>query len=363
ALRESNERLQLALEAADVGTWRVDLKTGLSTRDAELNRILGLPEDPLTILHSKMFERIYPGDAPRVNESWERAIRTGLYDEEHRIMRPDGNIIWVRDRGRFFYDSDGEPLYATGALADITRRTQAEGALKMSEERLNIAMHAGGVGVVDWDLRADSLVWSEKYLDIYGLPPGKTSGRYEDWRERVYPEDLPAVEALIWGRLEKKLPHWHIEYRIVRADNGEVRWIESSHHVFYDAQGAPLRTVGAALDITERKQYEEALKLSEERMGLALKGVAIGSFDWDIPMDIAILTGKYCAIFGLPLSKSTCSYEDWLRCVHPSDISACDASLQAAFEHRLKEWWAQYRILRADTGELRWVESRSRIFY
>ncbi|HKC88306.1 MAG TPA: PAS domain S-box protein, partial [Blastocatellia bacterium] len=56
ALRESNEKLQLALEAADVGTWRVDLKAGLSARDSALNRILGLPEDPLTIPVSKMFE-------------------------------------------------------------------------------------------------------------------------------------------------------------------------------------------------------------------------------------------------------------------------------------------------------------------
>jgi PAS domain S-box-containing protein len=363
ALLESTERLQLALEAADVGTWRVDLKAGLSARDVALNRILGLPEDPLTIPVSKMFERIYPRDAQRVNESWERAIRTGHYDEEHRIIRPDGNIIWVRDRGRFFYGPDGEPLYATGALADITKRRQAEDALKTSEERLNIAMHAGGIGMVDWDVRADSLVWSEKYLDIYGLAPGKTGGRYEDWRERVYPEDLPAVEARIWGTFEKKLPHWQVEYRIVKADNGEVRWIESRHRVFYDAQGAPLRTVGAALDITERKRSEETLRLSEERLSLALKVGAIGSFDWDIPTDTAILTEKYCAIFGFPLSKSTCTYEDWRRRVHPSDISAYETSLQDAYEHRLEEWPARYRILRADTGELRWVESRCHIFY
>ena len=363
ALRESNERLQLALESADVGTWRVDLKAGLSARDAALNLILGLPEDPLTIPVSKMFERIYPSDAPRVNESWERAIRTGLYDEEHRILRPDGKIIWVRDRGRFFYGPDGEPLYATGALADITKRKQAEGALKRSEERLNIAMRAGGVGTVDWDIRADSIVWSEKFLDIFGLPRGRTSGRYEDWRERVCHEDLPAVEALIWGTFEKKLPDWHAEYRIVRADDGEVRWIESNHHVFYDAQSAPRRTVGATRDITERKRSEEALKLGEERLSLALKAAAIGTFDWDIPRGKHFLTEQGCAIFGLPFSKSTSAYEDWRRCIHPGDISDCEAKLQDACEHRLEELSAQYRILRADSGELRWVESRSRIFY
>src|SRR5262249_49279175 len=148
-----------------------------------------------------------------------------------------------------------------------------------------------------------------------------------------------------------------------RADIGEVRWIESNHHVFYDAQGAPLRTVGAALDITERKRSEEALKLGEERLSLALKAGAIGTFDLDIPMGKHFLTEKACAIFGLPLSKSTGSYEDWRRCVHPDDISDCEAKLQDAYEHRLEEFPLQYRILRADTGELRWVESKCRIFY
>ncbi|MGE0126621.1 MAG: PAS domain S-box protein [Blastocatellales bacterium] len=261
------------------------------------------------------------------------------------------------------YDDSGRPYAVCGIATDITERKLAEDALKRSEERLNIAMHAFGVGMIDWDIRADSFLWSDKYIDIFGLPHDKTSGRYEDWRERVYPEDLPAVEAFIRGTLGKKLPDWHIEYRIVRGDNGEVRWIESRHHVFYDAQGAPLRTVGAVLDITERKRSEAALKLSEERLSLALKAAAIGTFDWDIPSGKHFLTEIGCAIFGLPLSNSTSAYEDWCKCVHPDDISDCEAKLQDACEHRLEELSAQYRLFRSDTGELRWIESRCRILY
>jgi PAS domain S-box-containing protein len=129
------------------------------------------------------------------------------------------------------------------------------------------------------------------------------------------------------------------------------------------AQGAPLRTVGATRDITERKRSEEALKLGEERLSLALKAAAIGTFDLDIPRGKHFLTEQGCAIFGLPLSKSTSTYEDWRKYVHPDDIPDCEAKLQDACEHRLEELSAQYRILRADSGELRWVESRSRIFY
>jgi PAS domain S-box-containing protein len=300
-------------------------------------------------------------DAVRANDREVIAANRPLQFEE-QVVTDDGQRQYISLKFPL-YDDSGRPYGVCGIATDITERKRAEGALKMSEERLNIAMHAGGIGMVDWDIRADSLSWSEKYTDIYGLPHGKTSGRYEDWRERVYHEDLPAVEALIWETLEKKLPHWHVEYRIVRADDGEVRWIESSHHIFYDAQGAPLRTVGAALDITERKRSEEALKLGEERLNLALKVGAIGTFDWDIPMDKAFLTEKCRAILGLPLSKSTCAYEDWRRCVHPGDISDREAKLQDAYEHQLEEWPAQYRILRADTGELRWVESTVRIFY
>src|SRR5262249_43143956 len=105
ALQESKERLQLALEAADVGTWRVDLKTGFGTRDAALNRIVGLSEEPLTLPVSAWFEPIHPDDAAGARQSWEQAMQTGLYDEEHRIVKPGGKIIWVRDRGRIFYDT------------------------------------------------------------------------------------------------------------------------------------------------------------------------------------------------------------------------------------------------------------------
>jgi signal transduction histidine kinase/ActR/RegA family two-component response regulator len=131
---------------------------------------------------------------------------------------------------------------------------------------------------------------------------------YRDWRERVYLEDLPAVEALIWGTLEKKLPHWHVEYRIVRADDGEVRWIESSHHVFYDAQGAPLRTVGAALDITERKRYEEALKQArsqaEEANRMKDEFLALVSHELRSPLNTMLGFAAVLRSIGLDAQKA-----------------------------------------------------------
>jgi PAS domain S-box-containing protein len=252
------------------------------------------------------------------------------------------------------YDDSGRPYGVCGIATDITERKRAEGVLKKSEERLNIAMEAGGIGTVDWDIRADSLLWSEKFLDIYGLPRGRNSGRYEDWREHVYPEDLPAVEALIWGTLEKKLPDWHVEYRIVRADNGEVRWIESRHRVFYDTQGAPLRTVGAALDITDRILAEEAIRESEAR--LRQLADAMPQIVYTCGPDGMVDYGnqQWVEYVGVPVEQSLGS--KWIEAIHPDDRESTRRRVREAGETG-QPFETEYRLRRKD-GQYRWYLAR-----
>jgi PAS domain S-box-containing protein len=253
------------------------------------------------------------------------------------------------------YDDSGRPYGVCGIATDITERKRAEGALKKSEERLNIAMHAGDIGMVDWDVRADSIVWSEKYIDIYGLPRGKTSGRYEDWRERVYPEDLPAVEALIWETFEKKLPHWHVEYRIVRADDGEVRWIESSHHVFYDAQGAPLRTVGAALDITDRILAEEAIRESEARFRQLADAMPQIVYTCGPDGLVDYANQQWSEYVGVPVEQST--GRNWIVAVHPDDLESMEQRVRESVETG-QPFDTEFRLRRKD-GQYRWQMSRA----
>src|SRR5262249_26022934 len=88
----------------------------------------------------------------------------------------------------------GERGGAVVTLNNITARKLAEEEVKESEERLNLAMQAGDIGMADWLIRDNVILLSKKMADIYGLPPDKTIAKYEDWRGRVYPEDLPAVE-------------------------------------------------------------------------------------------------------------------------------------------------------------------------
>jgi PAS domain S-box-containing protein len=121
-------RLRNALGAAGMGTWHVDLHTGIATHDESLNRILGLqPIETQGPLRDPDFTRIHPDDVDRVMQAIDSAIASqGEYSIEYRVVRADGEARWLQDRGRIVLDDAGKPRYATGAVMDVTARRQLE---------------------------------------------------------------------------------------------------------------------------------------------------------------------------------------------------------------------------------------------
>ena len=110
-LRQSDERLRLALGAAGMGTWRVDLRTGTNAHDESLNQIFGIAGAPTTgSVETQFLPLVHPDDRDRAKQAVERAVRDGTdYSEEMRIIRPDGAVRWIRGRGRVITDVDGSP--------------------------------------------------------------------------------------------------------------------------------------------------------------------------------------------------------------------------------------------------------------
>jgi PAS domain S-box-containing protein len=127
-LRQSDERLRLALGAAGMGTWQLDLRTGIATHDASLNRIFGLGDtESRGTVQAQFIDLVHPEDRDRARQAIERAIHDcSEYSEELRIVRNDGAVRWIRDRGRVILDRDGTPLFFTGAVMDITDQRRAE---------------------------------------------------------------------------------------------------------------------------------------------------------------------------------------------------------------------------------------------
>jgi PAS domain S-box-containing protein len=134
-------RLRNALGAAGMGTWHIDLQTGIATHDESLNRILGLdPVETAGSLRDPGFTRIHGDDQARVMRAIDEAIASrSEYSIEYRVVRDDGEVRWLQDRGRVIPDDNDNPRLATGAVMDVTARRQLEDHERaLSEERAQL---------------------------------------------------------------------------------------------------------------------------------------------------------------------------------------------------------------------------------
>src|SRR3954463_5072048 len=136
ALRESEERLRAALDAADMGTWLWRIPTDEQVLDDSLRRLMGLqPGEEVKTLDG-FLRAVHPDDRDRVRAEFERCLREGGgFSVEFRVAWPDGSLHWLRDQGKVFGDGDGRPLFMTGACMDITDRKRAEEELKEADRR------------------------------------------------------------------------------------------------------------------------------------------------------------------------------------------------------------------------------------
>jgi PAS domain S-box-containing protein len=152
-----------------------------------------------------------------------------------------------------------ELLARVGALIELTQLRQA------GEERLRLAIEGARMGTWDWNLATGSIQWSASHFEALGYTPRRDGvASYDLWRERLHPEDAARVESELADAVGKRSAY-RTEYRIIRADTGEVCWLAAYGRVLGEGPGAVRRSVGIFLDITERKRAEEALREADRR--------------------------------------------------------------------------------------------------
>jgi PAS domain S-box-containing protein len=168
------------------------------------------------------------------------------------------------------------------SLTDKSKR--AEAMARESKDRLKQALEASRIGTWEWNIQTGEIAWSDTLEPLHGLARGAFSGTFEAYSELIHPEDLPLFNEAV-ARAVEQGTDYDLEFRIVWPD-GSVHWVEGKGRAFQDEAGKPLRMSGLALDITDRKQAEEALRASQERYRafVANSSEGIWRFELDEPV-------------------------------------------------------------------------------
>ncbi|MBE8985849.1 PAS domain S-box protein [Nostoc sp. LEGE 12450] len=141
---------------------------------------------------------------------------------------------------------------------EIAQRQQLEVILKDSEERLRLALDVSQMGLWDWNILTNQVIWSENYELLFGLLPSSFDGPYETFQKCVYPEDKQSVMQRIGYALSQKTDY-NDEFRIIRSDQS-VHWISAKGKFIYDEQGKAVRMIGVCMETTVCKQAEESTR-------------------------------------------------------------------------------------------------------
>jgi PAS domain S-box-containing protein len=257
ALRESEERLQSILNHAPAAIFIKDRAGRYLFMNDECARVLRVNREQALGHTDRDF--LSPELAAHFMANDQRVWESGqLRTVEERVPQADGVHISLVQKF-LLRDSEGRPYALSGIALDITPHLQLEAAIQASEARLQLAQSAANIGVFDWDVVAQTGVWSPELERVWGLPVGGFDGTVEAWLRLVHPDDRPSAHAGIRGSLEGPTKAAEFEYRIVRPD-GAVRWIYAKAKTLCDAEGHAVRMVGVNLDITDRKEAQLRLE-------------------------------------------------------------------------------------------------------
>ncbi|HYM26106.1 MAG TPA: PAS domain S-box protein, partial [Vicinamibacterales bacterium] len=275
-VRESQERFRLIAETVTQVFWIADAPIGSITYvSPAYERIWGRSCGSLYADPQSFVEAIQADDRVQALATLTAQQRGESFDHEYRIVRPDGQVRWIWDRGFPVPMPDGGGVVQyVGVAEDITDRKSAEQSLRDAEERMRFALDASGVGVWEANLRTGVAYWSETCERMHGIAPGSFGRTMEAFLSRIHPEDRERIGALI-GRAIAERRDAELEYHTQLPD-GTMRLISSVGRFRYDENGSPVRGAGVALDITERRSLEDQLRQAQkmEAIGQLAGGIA-----------------------------------------------------------------------------------------
>jgi PAS domain S-box-containing protein len=262
ALRENRERLELALQAANLGQWELNLTNHRASRNLRHDQIFGYDSLLPEWTYERFLDHVVPEDRSGVDAKFRQAMASDeAWDFECRIRRVDGALRWIWARGRAYSDNEGQSRRMVGTVADITERKRLEEALRESEEKLRLL--ADTIPQLAWMARPDGYIFwfNRRWYEYTGTTPEQVEGW--GWQSVHDPNVLPKVlerwkESIVSGNsFDMIFP--------LKGTDGQFRPFLTRVNPLQDQGGHILYWFGTNTDISDIKRMEEALQEADRR--------------------------------------------------------------------------------------------------
>ena len=350
-LRQSEAKLREAQRVARVGSWEVDLATGKTFWTEEVFRIHGLdPNLPAPTAQETQERIIYPEDLPSYLAGLNESIANKKnHKGDLRIIHTDGTLRYVEVNHEPIFDEFGNLIRMAGTVMDITDRKLAEQAALKLTQQLQEAQKITKMGNWEFDLNTGKISWSEELFGIFEREFGETP-TFDELLEQIHPEDRP-----LWLRAVEKAiaigTPYNVDYRVCLS-SGEIRHINAKGRTLIGEQGELLGLFGTAMDITERKQAEAAMRESEQRFRAIFEYAAIGIAQVSPQGQFLQVNPGFCDIIGY--DESTLRGLTFSEITYPEDLAPDLAQIRQLLAGEIQSYSLEKRFIRPD-GQPIWT--------
>ena len=334
------------------------------------NRVVGMPiggmheearahllTGKLTRVEGGLYE-LFLRTVPRpVCRALERAIRL---EEAYSIgLRQSGQLfgnLTVLTTDRTELNVEAVETLVNQVSVALERRA-AEQALSAGEGRLKRTIAGANDGIWEWpDLSRDLFWWSPRFFELLGYEPDAFVPTKDTFEQMLHPDDRARIAAEFKACQNADQP-FASEYRL-RHRSGGYRWFRARGRLFRDETGRPTCMAGSVRDITEEKEAQESLRESRRVLSNAEQLAHVGAWEYDLVTGRIVCSDEWCRIHGVRTSHFERAELETLA--HPEDLPRIRTVLQASSEQGLP-YEMEHRIIRQDTGEVRWVHAHGEV--
>ena len=289
------------------------------------------------------------------------AIRTSYQGKANGMMclhQYDEPRHWTQDEIRLLKSVAAQMGIAIAQANLLAQDKQQRLKIEQSEASLAAAQKIAHIGNWEFDIATNKIIWSEEVFSIFGLDSTAREPTYVELLQMFHPDDrellLQTVSlAISQGTSYKK------EFRILHS-SGQIRYVEAREGSVFNETGEVIKLLGTVMDITDRKQGEAALKISEERFYLAFEGSAMGLWDWNIATGEVYFNSRWKTMLGYEVEDIQNSFVSWENLVHIDDLPLATAALNAHLEGKKPTYEAQFRML-TKSGEWKWILTQAKV--